>query len=135
MPACWLAWICFILIIIIIIIFLIFSFAGGGLIRGVNYAVIEFDDDDATVELPTGTNVMGISKPSVDQTVVVLPNRVNRIGLTFRITNASESGNSMFVEEGAGVSIDFQTIGNEITPGTSAAFIAVTNNNVFLRYE
>lgn len=135
MQACWLAWVCFILIIIIIIIFVIFSFAGGGLIHGVNYSIVLFDDNDPTVELPTGTNIMGIGKPEVEQTVVVLPNKNNRIGLTFRINNASESGYSMFVEEGSGVSIDFQSIGNEITPGKSAAFIAVTTNNVFLRYE
>lgn len=135
MPACWLAWVCFILIIIFIIIFLIFAFAGGGLIRGVNYLVVQLPPSSASVQLQTGTNVMGIGKPTVDQTVVVLGNRLNREGLTFRITNASETDNIMTVEAGSGVTIDFQVLGNEIEPGQSAAFIAVTNNNVFLRYE
>ena len=79
---------------------------------------------------------MGIGAPTVDQTVVILANNSNRKGLTFRITNASTTDNKMIVQPSAsGVTIDFDPIGNEILAGTSAAFIAINDNNSFLRYE
>ena len=131
----WLPWINFILIIIIIILIIIISFFGGGLIKGVNYSVQMLSASDTSVELKTGTNVMGIGAPTVDQTVVVLSNSNNREGLTFRITNSSINDKKMTVAEGNNVNIDFGPIENEIEPGKSAAFIAINNNNTFLRYE
>ena len=131
----WLPWINLILIIIVIILILFVSFSGGGLIRGVNYSVQMLSASDTSVELKTGTNTMGIGAPTVDQTVVVLANSNNREGLTFRITNSSADGKKMTVSGGNNVTIDFGPIGNEINPGESGAFIAINNNNTFLRYE
>ena len=135
MTSDWLPWINFILIIILIIIIIILSFFGGGLIKGVNYSVQMLSASDTSVELKTGTNVMGIGDPKVDQTVVVLSNSNNREGLTFRITNSSKNNKKMTVAEGTNVNIDFGTIGDKINPGESAAFIEINNTNTFLRYE
>ena len=135
MGASWLAWVDFILIIILIIILIFITFFGGGLIRGINYLIVDLSPSSTSVELRTGTNVMGISSPTVDQTVVVLANSANRKGLTFKITNSSTTANTMFVEGASNVSINFGPIGNEIDPGESAGFIAINDNNSFLRYE
>nr|QBK90164.1 MAG: hypothetical protein LCPAC102_00740 [Pithovirus LCPAC102] len=131
----WLSWVNFILLIFIIIIIVLLSFFGGGLIKGVNYSITEFSPTAENVELKTGTNVMGIGAPTVDQTVLILPNSNNRKGLTFRISNVSTDGNDMIVQPANSVTIDTNPIGNIIEAGKSAAFIAINDNNSFLRYE
>lgn len=131
----WLTWINFILIILIIIFLLIITFVGGGLVRGVNYEIVDLPPGDPNVELKTGSNVMGIGAPTVEQTVTVLANSANRKGVTFRITNSSTEEENMLVIGGAGVSIDNGPIGNVIEPGVSAGYIFINDNNAILRFE
>ena len=131
----WLPWVNLVLIIIIIIIFIvIFFFTGNsGLINGVNYDIVELSGSSKNVTLKTGTNSLGISPASVDQTVTILSNSLNKSGLTIAIKNNSDSGNTITVAAGAGTSIDEGQIGATIEAGQSATYVATTDSNSFLR--
>ncbi len=133
----WLPWVNLILIIIFIIIIIFVSFSGSGTTRGVNYQIQELSGSDASVQLATGTNVMGISNPTVQQTVVVLPNSSNKKGMTFAIANTSNSDDNfdITVAPSSNASISFGGAGDMIIGGETAFFIALTDNNSFLRYQ
>lgn len=132
----WLPWVNLVLIIILIIIFIFMSFSGSSITRGVNYQILDLSGSDTSVQLATGTNVMGISNPTIQQTVVVLPNSTNKKGMTFAIANTSDSDDNfkITVVGSSNVSISFKGAGDTIIGGETAFFIALNDNNSFLRY-
>lgn len=131
----WLPWVNLVLIIIIIIIFLVIFFfsSGSNLINGINYDIVELNSSSSNVTLKTGTNSLGISAPSSDQTVTILANSLNKPGLTIAIKNNSSNSSKITVAEGSGTSIDDGQLGLEIEAGQTAQFVAVTNSSAFLR--
>lgn len=134
----WLPWVNFIIIIIIIIIIIVvWFFSGGGFTRGVNYKIQDLSASDTSVNLQTGDNIMGISNPTVQQTVVVQSNSGNFKGMTFAIANISDPADNfdITVTAASNVNIDFGGAGDTIVGGETAFFIATNDNNTFLRYQ
>lgn len=131
----WLPWVNLVLIIIIILIFLISYFFTGssGLVNGVNYDIVELNSKTANVTLPTGTNSMGISAPTLEQTVTILANSFNKKGLTIAIKNNTSSGKNITIKAGTGVTIDEGGLGDLVEPGELAQYIVTSNTNSFLR--
>lgn len=133
----WLPWINLVLIIILIILLVVGLFFGTGFITASNYRIVELDGSDANVQMPTGDNYMGLSNPTINQTVSVQSNSGNIKGQTFGIANTSDPNDNIIitVAEGSGVSIDTGGAGSEIMGGEVALFIATNNNNSFTRYQ
>lgn len=133
----WLPWVNLVIIIILIILLVVGYFFGTGFITAANYNIIDLNGSDAMVDMPTGGNNMGISKPTALQTVTVQQNSNNIKGETFGISNTSSPADSinMTIQQGSGVSIDFGGAGDVIIGGELALFIATDNNNSFTRLQ
>lgn len=134
----WLPWVNFVIIIILLIIIVVVYFFGtSGVVRGINYKIQNLSASDTSVNLQTGDNIMGISNPTVQQTVVVQSNSRNFTGLTFAIANISDpaDGFIMTVVKGSNVDINFGGSTDKIMGGETAYFIAINDNNSFTRYQ
>jgi len=132
----WLPWVNLILVIIVIIILVAGFFFGTGFITASNYRIIDINGSDSNVQMPTGDNYMGLSNPTVNQTITIQPNSSNIKGQTFGISNTSDPNDNIVItiSEGSGVTIDTTGAGKEIMGGEVALFITI-NNNVFTRYQ